>query len=168
MLDTVVAATAGVIAISLAGETEPAIALLPLSIGAIYAGGALKGNNNVNKCRKEMGEWESYMAAREALPPGADGPPLPEPRRMPPPEVASTQQSAPPMAPIAVAPPPAAPIAAPPTAPPAAPTTAPTPAAPQAPQAPQARPAAKPGKPAPPPAPPPKDDDWADFWREVE
>src|SRR5262245_16834701 len=57
MLDGVMAATAGVIAISLAGETEPAIALLPLSIGAIYAGGAVRGNSNANKCRKAMGEW---------------------------------------------------------------------------------------------------------------
>ena len=161
LLDGLMAATAGVVAISLAGETEPAVALLPLSVGAIYAGGAMRGASNVNKCRKAMAEYESYVAAHETLPPGADyaapprrppiGPPIGTPiaeqgleHAVEPGAQPQPQQA---LAPMVAAPPP--PIAAPAQPPPVKPAAKAPPAKPQ-------------------PPPPPKDDEWADFWREVE
>src|SRR5262245_36226155 len=149
-LDGAMAATSGVVAISLAGDSEPALALLPLSIGAIYLAGAVRGNSNVNKCRKATGEYETYMAGRETMPGDepattpiaiADRPttppmrmrqPIPddEPPAMttPAPQPAVQGTVAPP-APVAVAPAaPQAPVAGPPQAPP---PRAPAKAAPQ-------------------------------------
>ena len=50
-LDGAMAATSGLVALSIAGDSEPAVALLPLAIGSIYAAGAIRGNINVNGCR---------------------------------------------------------------------------------------------------------------------
>lgn len=172
VLDGVMAATAGIVAISLAGDTEPAVALLPMSIGAIYAAGALRGNNNVNKCRAAMAEYESYAAVQGTMPPPRDEIPLddePVPRAP-----AVTAQANTPRQPLAT--PVAAPPAAPPLATPASPL--PPPAAPAArTTAPSAPPVATapakpvPARPAPGKQAPAKqtgDDEWSDFWREVE
>src|SRR5687768_16400228 len=67
VLDGLVAATSGVFAIAMVGGDEPALALLPVAIGALYAGGAVSGNNKANACRKEMDEYSSMIAARETL-----------------------------------------------------------------------------------------------------
>jgi hypothetical protein len=170
VLDGAMAVTSGVIAMSVAGETEPAIALLPLSIGALYMAGAINGNSKVNKCRKAMGEYENYMVAHEALPEGGasrdkdgeedeeDRPPkLP---MLPAQEPAS--QTITPAAPTTLATrQPALPLPAPQQQPPPAAPVQPAPAAPAQ---------AGPPTPAKAKAPPKRepDDDWTDFWREVE
>jgi hypothetical protein len=159
VLDGAMAALSGVVALSVAGDSEPAVALLPLSIGAIHLAGAVRGNSNANKCRKAMGEFESYADARDTMPAseraGRLRRPEPEqPAEYAPPVAAST--TAPPAPRLAPTPPPAA-------APAPAPAPVPAPAA-TAPSG--ARPA--PAKPAP-PAPASDDDrDWSAFWREVE
>lgn len=172
-LDGVVAATAGVIAISVAGDTEPAVALLPLSIGAIYAAGAIRGNSNVNKCRAAMAEYESYSAARETIRPQLDegeSEQLPQPRRKP----LASRETDEPVQPVAAVPPP---TGVPATVPVQAPAPLPAPVAATPPVA-AAPPVATPPPAAPPPAakatkkqPAPKQeptDDWSDFWREVQ
>ncbi|HEY5946361.1 MAG TPA: hypothetical protein VIV40_12750 [Kofleriaceae bacterium] len=182
-LDGLMAGVSGVVALSLAQESEPAVALLPLSIGAIYAGGALRGNTRVNKCREAMSEYESYASARDTLgahpqpeyaderEPAVGAQPHGETVRGPSAPVASAAPLVPPAPGVAVAP---APTAAPPTAAPptAAPVpTAPTPvaAAPAPVAAPPPAPTAKaPSKAPAKKAPPKHDDDWSDFWREVE
>jgi len=162
------AATAGVVALSLAGETEPAVALLPLSIGAIYLGGAVRGNSNVNKCRRAMGEYESYAAAR-GTPSGGEQPTLeddnPEQEQVR--ELERRDQLARRAAQAPVQPP-----QAPGMAPVPPPVQAPVPVATAPAQAPAAAPASAPAQPpqqkakqAPKLAP---QDDWSDFWREVE
>ena len=143
VLDGMVATAAGIVAIGLASADEGEAALIPLSLGALYIGGAILGNNRVNECRKAMGEFESYMAAREI-----DDTERRPVRRVQPPESPPSVAVVPPP----VAPPPA-PVAAP--VPPAA--TVPTP-----------KPAVAPAKPAPPPAPAKRDDEWSDFWQEGE
>jgi hypothetical protein len=156
-LDGAMAMTLGLVAIAVAGE-EPAIGLLPASIGAIYLGGAIRGNSNVNKCRAAMSEFETYAEARAAGPEPADDVVLDdaEVRRMrpalgPAPQADTSNQPTPA---VVVAPPPAQ-------------VTAPGPApAPAAPPVVKAAPAAK--APAGKPAAPAQDDDWADFWREVD
>jgi outer membrane biosynthesis protein TonB len=164
VLDGAMAAVAGVVALSLAGDSEPAIALVPLSIGAIYLAGAVRGNSNANKCRRAMGEFESYASGRDTQPSdervGRLRPPEPEqPAEYAPPVAASSV--APPAPRIAPTPPPApAPVPAPAQQ---APASAPAPAA-----APPSAPRPAPAKAAP-PAPASDDDrDWSAFWREVE
>ena len=168
VLDGLVAATAGVIAVAVAGESEPGIALLSLSIGALYAGGAIRGNSNVNNCRAAMEGYESYLASRSVVPPrgiaddgedgddGDDGEPR-EPRR--PPRASATVPSSRPATTVP-APMPAASATTTPPAPPMSSAVAPA-----------AEGAATPPPTARPPAPPlpaPADDDWSAFWREVE
>ncbi len=172
VLDGVMAATAGVVALSLAGENESSLALLPLGIGALYVGGAVSGNTKVNKCRQAMADYEDYLAARETLPAGAvpparddndddDGKRVPRRTALPAPEPAS--QTLTPAAPttLATRQPAQVPVAPQPQAvPPPAPAQ-PVAATP----APAAKAPARPAKPAPKQA---ADDDWSDFWREVE
>jgi hypothetical protein len=162
VLDSVMAVTAGIVALSLTSESEP-VALVPLAIGGLYLGGAIKGNNSVNRCRKAMGEYESYMAAR-------DTEDVPRRVRAPAPEVSAAAATAPA---ASAAPAPVAPVPGPTPTPamttPAAPTAvvsapAPAPAGPVAPT-PVAKPAAKRATPAPAKH---DDDDWSDFWKEVE
>jgi len=168
-LDGTVAAVAGAFALSLAGDTEPAVALLPLSIGAIYAAGAIRGNSNVNKCRAAMAEYESYSAARETLRPPVEEvePGREEPDREP----LASRGSAPPQ-PLQPSVQPLAPASAPAPLPATVPAQPPDPVVAPAPVAAPARaaaapPAAKPGK-QPPAAKREPADDWSDFWREVE
>ena len=159
------AATSGVVALSLAGDTEPAVALLPLAIGSIYAAGAIRGNINVNKCRKATGEYESYMAGRETMPEDIASRPVLPPRDMreappgaEPPVTLATQPAgpAPGMQPIP------APVVV-------APTPAPAPVAAQPPPPQQQPPAQqRPGTKAAPAKKQEPQDDWSDFWREVE
>lgn len=185
VLDGVVAATAGIIAISLAGDTEPAVALLPAAIGGIYLAGAIKGNKAVNECREATSQYEQTTAARETMSPRPAAPPeydetsdiaerspLARPAAPPaaPPQLAapipsptaaaSRTMQPPAQPPLAAQPPP--PVQPAPTAPP------PTQAQPPAAQPPPAK--APPGKQPKQPkqAPPPSDDDWSSFWREVE
>ncbi|HEY5923344.1 MAG TPA: hypothetical protein VIV11_16810 [Kofleriaceae bacterium] len=157
-LDGVMAGVSGLVALSLAGETEPAVALLPLAIGSIYVAGAIRGNSNANKCRAAMGQWENYMTARETLPPGVDVANRPQ---MPPMRPPAHQQ------PIDAEPDEGPPPMVAPPAPGMAPVPPPV-AAPAAQQQPPPAPARPPqGRPAPPPKPAP-DDDWSEFWREVD
>ncbi|HEU4611395.1 MAG TPA: hypothetical protein VFS15_04940, partial [Kofleriaceae bacterium] len=157
LLDGVMAATAGVIALSLVDTNEPAIALLPASIGALYVAGAVSGNGAANRCRAAIDDYESYQAARDAVPPADDDEPRPRPRLPERPMAPASQPAASvATAPATAAPAPAAPSNVPPAAPAAAPVAAPAPASP-------AR------RPAPAPAPASaSDDDWSAFWREVE
>lgn len=150
VLDGVMAATAGALALSLVDTSEPAVALLPASIGALYLAGAVRGNGAANRCRAAMDDFESYQAARDTLPP-PDEEPRPRPR---PPEGPMTPASQPAAA---------ASVAAAPAPAPAVPATV------APPPAPAATPVAAPATPAPArrPAPAP-DDDWSAFWREVE
>lgn len=173
MLDGVVAATAGIIALSLVDSQEPAVALLPAAVGGIYLAGAIKGSKAVNECREAYAQYEQSTAARET---GSERPAAP-------PEYDETSDIAArsPLAPAATPPTPPAqqtgavptPTAAasrtmqPPAPPPAAPPVQQPPAQPAPPQPPQAPPAKPPAKPAK-QAPPPSDDDWSSFWREVE
>jgi len=169
-LDGAMAATAGLVALSLAGETEPAVALLPLSIGAIYAAGAIRGNRNANQCRAAMSDFESYVAARETMPASRSPmPPTPYDDEPPPPPRSSRPSSvaeigdAPsdglaPIQPAVQRPPAPAPVPPPSTAP----------VSPQPPAVAQPAPTAKPvGRPAPAPKQDPAND-WSEFWREVE
>src|SRR5688572_20385348 len=57
VLDGVMASAMGVLALTLVSDPEPALALLPLAIGALYLGGAVKGNSVVNQCREAMAEF---------------------------------------------------------------------------------------------------------------
>ena len=185
VIDGLLATALGIATLSLVSSAEPAVALLPLSLGAIYLGGAVKGNAAVNKCREARSEFDDAEAARETLAGDEEGAgrtrtPLRRPSDVVPqlpytptpypgpgtpgqpaysptnPPTPPTQYTAPTQAP---APPPAA--AQPPVAarPPAAPTAGAPPPQPQ------------PPRPAPPRAqsrPQPADDtDWSDFWREV-
>lgn len=144
-LDGVMAATSGVVALSLAGESEPALALLPVAIGTIYLAGAIRGNSNVNKCRKAIGEYESYAVSRDTMRAIENDDQRPAQER--PPITARVDQPAPP---ATTGPAPVAPASGPMPAPAVAPAPAP-------------RGAAKP-----PPVPAAPDDDWSEFWREVD
>jgi hypothetical protein len=164
-LDGAMALTAGLVAAAIADNTEPAVALLPLSIGAIYLGGAVRGNSNVNKCRAAMMDFERYTDSLDT--PGARRDDVAisddEKRGMHPQLDAAVQPHTELIKPPAVAPAPA-PAPAPTETPPA-----PAPVVSPAAKAPAPTPAARPpatkaaSKPAPKPT-----DDWADFWREVD
>jgi hypothetical protein len=163
-VDGAMALTSGLIAVTLADTSEPAVALLPLSIGAIYLAGAVRGNSNVNKCRAAMSEFENYTAARYTMPEGGasaqreDEEELPQREVTPPPHTEMIKQPAPVASTaVATAPQPQQRVIPAPPAPVPAPAPAPAPTA----KAPAAKSAAK-------PAPKQADDDWSDFWREVE
>ena len=172
-LDGAVALTAGVIGLAVASEGEPAIALLPISIGALYLGGAVSGNRSVNRCRDAMGEFESYAEARATdtlAPAPAEDVALDEDqtRRMKPrlePTDEPSVEPVPSRAPVTRQPVAAGSLTPTPTL---APTPTPTPAPPPATVAAPLPPPTpkKPAKPQPQPKAP--DDDWADFWREVD
>ena len=145
VLDGTMAAVAGVIAVSLVSEDESAAALVPLSIGALYAAGAIAGNNAANRCREANADFEAYLATGDATPSRA---PVRAPAVAPTPVPAAVAEKPPtaPVAPVATteasAPAPAAPAASPPAPAPA--TPAPAPAASRD-----------------------SDDEWSAFWREV-
>lgn len=138
-LDGVMAATAGVVALSLVANDLDAAALLPLGIGALYVAGAVHGSRAADACRAEIDNFEMSLASRDTmrLNDSADERPRPRPAVV----------DAPPQPPIPVVQPPA----------------------PQPVPPPQQTPQPAPQKPVAKPAPKPKqDDDWSDFWREVQ
>lgn len=187
VIDGLLATALGIATLSLVSSEEPAVALLPLALGAIYLGGAVSGNTTVNKCIAARSEFDDSSAARETIAeeeeddgrprkpvrrpsevvpqlpyqptpyPGAGGPGQPAYSPTNPP-TPPTQYTAPP--------PPSGPtpVAAQPpaTAQPPAPPPTTTYAPPQQPQ--PARPAPRRAQPRRPPA---DDTDWSDFWREV-
>jgi hypothetical protein len=160
VVDGLMATVATVVALSLVANDEPAGALIPAGIGAAYIGGAVHGSRAVDECRKSMDEWSEMMAAREQLreqgPPGDHDEEDPRPRAKP-------------IQPF-VAPPPPAPAEmadVPPSeyeqpseeAPPVA-------SPPPVKQPPGKQPPVK--QPPPKKPPPTNDDEWIDFWREVQ
>jgi hypothetical protein len=176
VIDGLMATALGIATLSLVGSEEPALALLPLSLGAIYLGGAIKGNTSVNKCNAAMSEYGGVEAAHDTLAvddrddstprarrPSEVVPQLPyTPTPYPGPQGASQpaySPTNPPRVPGQYAAPAPAPIAAPPTNATPAPAQATPP--PQPPRAAPAQPR------VPPRAQPTEDSDWTDFWREV-
>jgi hypothetical protein len=138
-LDGVMAATAGVIALSLVANDLDAAALLPLGVGALYVAGAIHGSRAADACRAEIDNFEMSLASRDTMRLNDPADEQPRPTRA----VVDAQ----PQLPIPVVPPP-----------PQQPLPPPQQAPQQAPQKPAAKPVPKP-KPG---------DDWSDFWREVE
>ena len=168
VLDGLVAATAGVIAIGVASD-EPALALLPAAIGAIYVGGAVSGNSKANQCQKALEEHASMTAAADVFPrPGPARYETYDPERV---------RDVPVAPPKRVAPKPVENLDAEDSE---APGAQEPPERPQVRQAPAAQPPAAqpqqptrgPAKKLPPPKPQPpqpaKEDEWSDFWREVD
>lgn len=140
-LDGLMATTAGIVAMAVVADDGGAAALLPLAIGAVYLGGAVHGNRAADECRVAMDEFESSLAARDQIRAIDEQNERPRPR-----PAAVDSQPTPPI-PVRV-------VQAPQPAPPAPPVQAPQQSQPKAPV-----------KQPPPPA---KDDDWTDFWREVQ
>jgi hypothetical protein len=143
-LDGVMAATAGVVALSLVANDLDAAALLPLGVGALYVAGAIHGSRAADACRAEIDNFEMSLASRDPMRVNdtTDEQPRPRPAFV----------DAPPQPPIPVVqPPPQQPLPSPPQ------------------QAPQAAPQPAPAKPVAKPVPKSTPgDDWSDFWREVE
>lgn len=159
--DGLMATALGVVALSLTAADEPAIALLPAAIGALYVGAAVRGNNNVNQCRAAM---DSYAMSY------GRGPALADESQAGSASVETPPIAAAPMEPAVVNPQPITsplPAAQPPVAQaPAQPPVAQPPVA-QVPVA--APPAAQPAQPRPPTTRmrPRTDDEWGEFWKEV-
>jgi hypothetical protein len=189
-LDGVMATAFGVTALAVSSE-EPAVALFPLALGALYVGGAISGNRSVDACRRAIAEYEqSYTGERYALDeqddeddidrddgdgrrkgliprPQQAGQPTQPPHYPPPYQAPYPQQQGAPAQPPTYAPPTyPAPGQQPPQQQPVA---QPQPQQPVAP--PQQQPVAQPPRPAKRPKAAPKqeeaDDEWSDFWREV-
>jgi hypothetical protein len=138
VVDSVLAAAAGITALSLGGDSGGA-AIAPALLGALFVGSAIHGSHVVDECRQANAE---YVAENR-------------PRRLPP--VArdmdrDDEDQAPPRPPVHAA-------VAPPPGPAPAGEPAPAPPAPTPPPAAAAQPA-----PAPHPAP---IEIWVDFWKEV-
>lgn len=156
VLDGVMATALGVVALSLVTADESAVALLPAAVGALYVGGAIRGNNNVNACRAEIDNYTMAMGQRPVLPdesrdaemPLATAPMSPAMVNPPPgpPPVAQPPVAQPPIAQPPVAQQPVTPVAQPPIAQP---------------------PIAQPPPKMPRPRPAPRDDEWGEFWKEV-
>lgn len=140
VLDGVMAAALGVATLGLVSSDDPAIAVLPLSLGALYVGGMVAGNRSVERCKAAMSAWDG---AREQLVVDETGDADLEPDRAARPAAPSPPRDAQPQ-PSAE---PRAPAAQPASLPPAQPAATP------------------PARPA--PAPTPASDDWAEFWKEV-
>lgn len=165
-LDGVMATGLGVMSLALVSADEPGAALLPLALGALYLGGAVKGNQATSKCREAIEQYSNSYERQMLAVDGRGsvnldedddetehtrrpGPPLqaqpqPLPSRYSQPQPQSYPQPYPP-------PPP--------------PPQAPQPQQPQ----PQGRAQTPPyPQPQPRPAAPSGDDGaWSDFWREV-
>lgn len=183
VMDGLLATALGIATLSLVSSEEPAVALLPLALGAIYLGGAVKGNTSVNKCREARSEFDDAAVARATLdedeedrsrtrtslrrpsdvvpqlpytptPYPGPGQPAYSPTNPPTPPAQYTAPTQPPgTAPTAAQPPVA-------TRPPAGPPTTAAPPPPQQsarPAPPRAQPRQQPGG----------EPDWSDFWREV-
>jgi len=144
VLDGLMAAVSGVLAISLAADSNSgAAAVAPLAVGSLFAGAAIHGNSVVNDCRQANMEYYGEQAG-------------------PPPPVASDDQ------PRKLRPPsgPVKPAAAPQPEPEAEDETEQQPAPqPAQPPQPAKQAVAQPPKQAPQPQPP--NDSWSNFWKEV-
>ncbi len=67
-LDGVMATALGIVALGATSASEPAIALVPLGLGALYVGGAVSGNKAVDRCRAAMNDYtENYGNERMAV-----------------------------------------------------------------------------------------------------
>jgi hypothetical protein len=156
VVDGLFAAVSGVLAISLASQSNSgAAAVAPLAVGALFTGAAIHGNSVVNDCRRANMEYYAETAP---------GPRAPIART-------DTEVDVPPRA----LRPPSGPVK-PVAAPPAEPDQEAEPDAPQAPVAKaQIAPPApgSPGRadhplaPAKPQPAPPASDVWSNFWKEV-
>ncbi|NVB85207.1 MAG: hypothetical protein HOV81_42975 [Kofleriaceae bacterium] len=150
VLDGLVATGMGIAALSLTAADEPAVALLPAAIGALFIGGAVRGNTNVNACRAAMDGYAMSMGhgplPDESQEPGSQRSPI----ATAPMEPAVNPQ---PLTPPPVVPPPAQPPVAQPPAqqPPVA-------------QAPVVQPTPQPRAPM---TKTRSDDEWGEFWKEV-
>lgn len=175
-LDGVMATAFGVTTLAVAAEGEPAAALIPLGIGALYLGGAVAGNRAVDACRKALEDYDqSYDGERYAItdddedddkpviPRGQPAGQASQPQRFPqqpPPYQTPYPPAGYPNAPASGYPPPtpAQPFPAQPQPPVVQPTQPPPPPQPAQQPPRQQRPA---------PAAAADDGDWSDFWREV-
>lgn len=174
-LDAVVAGAMGLLALSLASsDTDPEIALLPTAIGALYVGGAFSGNSKVNKCRVAMDEFTaSREPERMPMPPGRvdeEGDEQAVDARLKYRRERDAQnsptQAEQPAARVPQVPPQTAPLTAPPPQLPQQTAQAPQTAPAQQTKAKQTSDAPpRKAKPMPKPA---SDDEWTDFWREVQ
>lgn len=99
VLDGAMATTMGVVTLSMVSGTEPAVALLPLAIGAIYLGGAVKGNAAVNRCRVAMDEYARYPGDRFVADDADDDRPRRSASRVENPTVQAAMPQAPPSRP---------------------------------------------------------------------
>jgi len=185
-LDGVMAAALGVLTLSVATE-EPAAALIPLGLAALYVGGAVSGSRTVDKCREAIAGYEgSYQeerygdqdddepprrskTARAGRPndPYSEQPSYPRPQQFPPPNTSAERPTYPPTQQQRPQQPPAYPPPQPPAQQPPAqqPVEQPPVQQPQQPPVQQQPPQQSPAKR--PPAPTESDGDWSDFWREV-
>lgn len=166
-LDGVMASALGVATLSIAAQ-EPAAALIPLGLGALYLGGAVAGNRAVDKCRAAIADYEGNYSEERYSAGDDDEDPLRSSKtaRADRPRVPYTEQ------PEYARPQSYPPRAYPPQRPPQQPSVPQPPVAePEQPpvrQVPAPQPA--PSKPPPPkraPVPAESNGDWSDFWREV-
>lgn len=168
VVDGVMATVASVVALALVAADEPAGALIPAGIAAAYIGGAVHGSRAVDSCRAAIDDWSGAMAARDTLskqpPPADDEDEAPRPKKVRPPRVAPPElppDGPPGSAQVGVPEQPYGPEVTAPVQPPVDQPPVPVQAQPQPPaQKPM------PKKKAPPP--PSGDDEWSDFWREVQ
>jgi len=170
VVDGLMATVASVVALALIANDEPAGALIPAGIGAIYIGGAVHGSRAVDACRQRMDEFSEMVAARDQIRRGPPGNDVEDPRLPP------NRGKVPPPAPgqLADMPPPEQQTQLPPeqqTPPPQQvppeqmPQQPPQQVAPQQQQPKQPKQTKQPKQKQPPP---PAEDDWSDFWREVQ
>ncbi len=70
VVDGLIATTLGIVAASVAASNNGGAAVLPLLGAGVFTASAIHGNNVVNACNREMGNYESEVAAaRSPLPP---------------------------------------------------------------------------------------------------
>jgi hypothetical protein len=180
-LDGVMATALGITALSIAGDSsEPAIALLPLGLGALYLAGAVSGNRAVNKCRESLDEYErgyrGEMFANQGGPPLDDDDEDPattkkkkgKKKMIPRTQSAYAGQEPYPQQ----GPQPQQPLYPPQYPPPQQPPAQQAPSQPPPQQQPQQQPPQQQAAPRPAPSKPaprqePEENDWSDFWREV-
>ena len=186
-LDGVMATALGVTALSLTSESEPAIALVPLGLGALYLAGAVSGNRTANACQAAIDDYSrTYGDERMVLGDGSEGaPPLEdddsEDRRRRAKRTSGRGQAGQPGYPQQPYPqpeypqqgqqqtpyqPPRSPAAASPQQVPQQPVPQQPAQVPQQPP-PQQPPGQRPAKTKAPQPTPEGDEDWSDFWREV-
>jgi len=73
-LDGVLAATMSVVGLSVAAGNNGSEAIAPLIVAGIFTASAIHGNNEVNACLREQGNYESEMASRTPLPDESERP----------------------------------------------------------------------------------------------